>query len=184
VEGAESEAPVPVAREQRVNLLLVCDTPRVSSQVSSALPGDADTQITEVRTPQRALQLIDDRAQARFDVVIADADTHPTGGFALCREIKARGQMGRTMPPVVLLIARDQDAWLSDWSQADAHVRKPPDPLDFAAVIEALVSRRPLPSLPGVGGSPVPSVLDVPGRKGDVERDEHEASPEPAHGHR
>jgi CheY-like chemotaxis protein len=191
-----------------VKVLLVCDSPTVSQQVSSALLGGADTVVTEVRTAQRALRLIDGVAPdgeaegaGPFDLVIADADTHPTGGFALCREIKARGQMGQTVPPVLLLIAREQDAWLSDWAQADAHVRKPPDPFDLAEVIDALVSRRPIPQLPGVGGSPKPSLLDLPERaraaaardrtgqdeipSGDAtERPESEGTPESVHGPR
>jgi len=97
-------------------------------------------------------------------VVIGDADTAPSGGFFLSREIKARGQMGRDMPPVILLLAREQDIYLSNWSQADAFVLKPVDPFNLAAVVDAVVKGDPLPQLPGVGGDPTPSLLDLPGQ--------------------
>jgi CheY-like chemotaxis protein len=139
-------------------MLLVSGDQRVTTQVTTALAGRVDLDLTEVATPQRALQQLDD--EGPFDIVVGDNDTHPTGGFFLAREIKARGQMGRAMPPVLLLIARKQDAWLSDWAQADAWVQKPVDPFDLAEAIEALGQGRPVPALPGVGGDPKPSLLD------------------------
>ena len=144
-----------------MHVLLVCDNPRISTTVMSALIGDPDTQITEVRTPQRALVLIDEGQH--FDLVAADNDTAPSGGYFLVREIKARGQMGRDMPPAILFLAREQDRFLSNWSQADVFMLKPIDPFDFRMVATSLVKGEPVPELPGVGGEPTPSLLDIPG---------------------
>ena len=144
-----------------MRVLLVSDNPRLSMQASTAFLGVDDAEIFEVRTPQRAVALLDEGE--RFSVVIGDADTAPSGGFYLSREIKARGQMGRDMPPVVLLLAREQDVYLSNWSQADAFVLKPVDPFNLAAVVDAVIQGGPLPELPGVGGDPTPSLLDIPG---------------------
>jgi DNA-binding response OmpR family regulator len=138
-----------------VRILLVSGHEQLTEQVKTALLGMPDTEIFEVRTPQRALALLDEGEY--FDVIVADNDTWPTGGFALSREVAARRQMGEDMPPVLLLLARDQDRWLSNWSQADAYVLKPPDPFDLAEAVEALVHEKPLPRLPGVGGEPVES---------------------------
>lgn len=116
--------------------------------------GMPDFELAEVRLPQQALALLD---QGRhFDILIADNDTWPTGGFALSREVKARSAMGKDMPPVLLLLARDQDRWLSDRSGADTYILKPVDPFDLAETVRALVEERPLPALPGVGGDPTP----------------------------
>lgn len=145
-----------------MRVLLVSDNPRVSLQVTTALLGE-DVDVVEVRTPKRAVALLDDGE--RFDIVVGDADTAPSGGFVLAREIKARGQMGMDMPPVVLLLARRQDIFLSNWSQADAYLLKPVDPFDLAEVLRGLVAGHPLPALPNVGGEPVASLLDVPGEK-------------------
>ncbi len=148
-----------------MRVLLVCDNPRISTTVMSALIGDPETTVTEVRTPQRALALIDEGE--RFDLVAADNDTAPSGGYFLAREIKARGQMGRAMPPVILFLAREQDRFLSNWSQADAFIVKPIDPFDFRQVATSLVRGEPVPALPGVGGEPTPSLLDIPGESSE-----------------
>ncbi|HWB73150.1 MAG TPA: response regulator [Egibacteraceae bacterium] len=144
-----------------MDLLLVSDKPQVSRQVTSAFLGEDDVDIVEVGAPQRALDLLDEGRS--FDVVIAEADTTPMGGMALSREVKARAGMGRDMPPVVLLIAREQDRWLAKWSQADACVLKPVDSFDLAAVAQALAEGEPVPALPGVWAEPVPDLLKMPG---------------------
>jgi CheY-like chemotaxis protein len=146
-----------------VKILLVSNNARINTHVKSALIGRSEFDYVEVATPQRALQQLDDSAPGAFDLVIGDNDMHPTGGYFLAREIKARGQMGRDVPPVILLLARQQDVWLSDWSQADAYVLKPIDPFNLAEVVDAVVAGAPIPALPSTGGDPTPSLLDVPG---------------------
>ena len=138
-----------------MRILLVTTDRRISLSVTTALLGLPDLDILEVRTPQRALQQLDD--VGGFALVIADADTAPTGGFALSREVKARVRMGRDVPPVLLLIARQDDKWLAEWSEADAFIRKPVDPFDLREVVEALVEGRAIPVLPRVhaGGGPL-----------------------------
>lgn len=141
-----------------MKILLVADHPSVAAQVRTAVEGWDSTTILHVSTPQRAVAILDEGEA--YDVVVGDNDTHPTGGLALAREIKARGQMGREMPPVVLLIARMQDKWLANWSQADAYVLKPADPFDLREALQAVVAGEPVPALPGIGGEPKPSLLD------------------------
>ena len=131
-----------------MNILLVSGGPTLTKQVTTALPSDAE--VLEVRTPQRALALLDE-AEHRFDVVLADGDTHPAGGFYLVREMRARQTDGQELPPVALLLARPQDEYLARWAQAEAWVVKPVDPFDLAEVLDALVEQRPVPALPGVG---------------------------------
>jgi CheY-like chemotaxis protein len=136
------------SRSVGVRILLVSSGPSLTRQVTAALPAGAE--VVEVRTPQRGLAVLDED-DAPFDVILGDADTHPTGGFYLAREIRARQTEGREVPPVVLLIARPQDEYLSQWSQADAWIVKPVDPFDLAEVLEALGAGKPVPALPGVG---------------------------------
>lgn len=150
-----------------MRVLLVTTNPRVSTSVTTALIGDPETEVIQVRTPERGVALIDEGE--RFDIVVGDADTAPSGGFFLAREIKARVQMGRDMPPVVLLLARAQDVFLSNWSQADAFALKPIDPFDFRQVVQAIAAGEPPPALPGVGGDPTASLLDIPGGEAESE---------------
>ena len=130
-----------------VKVLLVSGGPRVTAQVTTALLG-TDFTYTEVRTPQRALKVLEE--DPTYDLVLADCDTHPTGGFFLSRDLKLRAADGQDMPPVVLLIARPQDEYLSRWAEADAWLLKPVDAFDLAEVVQALVDREPVPALPGV----------------------------------
>lgn len=141
--------------------LLVSTNPRISTEVTTALLGEPDVDVLEVSTPQRALQQLDE--EGGFDLVIADADTAPTGGFALAREMKARVQMGRDMPPIVLLIAREADTFLAKWSRADAYIRKPVDPFNLAEVVRAVRDGVPVPALPHVGGTHGPMPEDMAG---------------------
>lgn len=142
-----------------MRVLLVSTNPRISGEVTTALRGEREADVLEVATPQRALQQLDDGDA--FDLVIADADTAPTGGFALSREIKARVQMGVDLPPVVLLIAREADKFLAKWSQADAYILKPPDPFDLDEVVRALCDGEPVPELPNVGSARGPLPEDL-----------------------
>ncbi len=141
-----------------MKILLVADHSSVAAQVTTAVEGWDDSSVFHVSMPKRALALLDEGEA--YDVVVADNDTHPAGGLFLCREVKARWQMGREMPPVVLLIARPQDSWLANWAQADAYVLKPADPFDLREALEAVVAGEPVPALPGIGGEPKPSLLD------------------------
>lgn len=134
--------------------------------VTTGLGGD-DVEIAEVGTPERALSILDGESAAEgsgepFDVIVADADLRPTGGMSLSRDIKARAQMGRDMPAVVLLIDRRDDRWLSNWSQADAYVQKPLDTFNLAAAVRAVAAGEPLPVTAGVGGEPTASPFDPP----------------------
>lgn len=131
-----------------MKVLLVTTDARIEDDVRAALMGD-DYHVLQVATPQRAIAYLLER-QGEIDAVVADADTAPTGGFALSHEVKAHVTMGETMPPVVLLIARDDDRWMAKWSRADAFIRKPVDPFDLEAVVTAVINGEDIPELPRV----------------------------------
>jgi DNA-binding response OmpR family regulator len=131
-----------------VKVLLVTTDARIEADVRSALMGE-DNHVLHVATPQRALAYLCERPN-EMDIVVADADTAPTGGFALSWDMKAHDQMGDPMPPIVLLIARDDDRWMAKWSRADAFIRKPVDPFDLDAVVRAVVAGEEIPELPRV----------------------------------
>jgi DNA-binding response OmpR family regulator len=67
------------------------------------------------------------------DVVIIDGEARPTGGFGLAKQIKDELE---DCPPVLVLVARKDDTWLSKWALADAVL---PLPVDAPAVLEAVV---------------------------------------------
>ncbi|MFC0597166.1 hypothetical protein [Streptomyces palmae] len=77
--------------------------------------------------------------QGGVDVCVLDGEAVPAGGMGVCRQIK--DEVFRC-PPVLLLIARPQDAWLATWSRAEAAVTLPVDPVEFAEALARLLRRR------------------------------------------
>ncbi|MFV0254004.1 MAG: hypothetical protein ACK5H2_11820 [Beutenbergiaceae bacterium] len=69
-----------------------------------------------------------------IDLIVLDAETGRVGGIGLCRTLKTSIYQ---CPPVVLLIARQQDAWLASWSEADGVVSAPLDPVELQQVVAA-----------------------------------------------
>lgn len=67
------------------------------------------------------------------DLIILDGEAQPAGGLGISRQLKAELA---DCPPVVVLVARKDDAWLGRWSNADVVLTQPVDP---AAITEAVV---------------------------------------------
>jgi DNA-binding response OmpR family regulator len=70
------------------------------------------------------------------DLLILDGEAQPTGGMGLSRQLKDEIT---NCPPIVVAVRRKDDRWLATWSQADAVLVHPLDPLAAAeAVAEVL----------------------------------------------
>ena len=50
-------------------------------------------------------------------------------------------------PPVLIMIAREDDAWLATWSRADGTVMHPVDPFTLANTVAGLLRPRSLATL-------------------------------------
>jgi DNA-binding response OmpR family regulator len=73
-------------------------------------------------------------------LAILDGEAQPTGGMGLSRQLKNEIT---NCPPIVVAVRRKDDRWLATWSQADAVIVHPLDPLAAAeTVAEVLRSRR------------------------------------------
>jgi DNA-binding response OmpR family regulator len=79
-----------------------------------------------------------------IDVIVLDGEAVPAGGMGIARQLKDEVYK---CPPVLVLIGRPQDAWLANWSRADAAVPHPLDPIEVADAVAGLMRRR-LASLP------------------------------------
>lgn len=113
--------------QPRVQILVYSDDHTTRRKVRTAIGrrASADTPLiewTEVATPEAVQQYVHDQ---HFDLLILDAETPKHGGMGLCRTLKSEVY---NCPPVMLLIARAQDAWLASWSEAEAVVGYPLDP--------------------------------------------------------
>ena len=73
-------------------------------------------------------------------LAILDGEAQPTGGMGLSRQLK--NEIAQC-PPVIVAVRRQDDRWLAVWSQADAVIVHPLDPLAAAeTVAEVLRSHR------------------------------------------
>ena len=74
-----------------------------------------------------------------IDLVIVDGDAQPSGGIGLCRQFKNEIE---DCPPIIVLLARSQDRWLAAWSQADATIVRPIDPVLAASTVARILQAR------------------------------------------
>lgn len=71
-----------------------------------------------------------------LDLLVLDGETGKVGGLGLCRRLKDEIYQ---CPPVLVLTGRPQDAWLASWSQADAVVARPLDPIVLQQAVASLL---------------------------------------------
>ncbi len=81
------------------------------------------------------------------DLAILDGEAQPTGGMGLSRQLKDEIT---DCPPIIVAVRRRDDRWLATWSQADAVLVHPLDPLTAAETV-ADVLRRTRGGLPARG---------------------------------
>lgn len=80
------------------------------------------------------------------DVAILDGEAQPTGGMGLSRQLK--NEIAQC-PPVIVALARRDDRWLATWSQADAVVVHPLDPITAAETVADVLRSNRLPVTDG-----------------------------------
>lgn len=104
---------------------LVRDDVRLSlgRRVASDVP---EIDLREVATPEVLLRELD--ADLSYSLIILDGEARPHGGFGLAHQIK---EEYADPPPILLLVARVQDAWLGAWSRAEAIAPYPLDPIQL-----------------------------------------------------
>jgi DNA-binding response OmpR family regulator len=120
------------------SILLYSDNAVVRREVRQAVgetigPRDTPIEWTEVATSEIAMDLT---AGQHYDLVIGDNETTKLGGAGLTRQMRNELDW---QPTVLLLLARQQDAWLAAWSGADAAMQQPVDPFALRARVAELL---------------------------------------------
>lgn len=128
-EGAGAAAP---ARQLVVLLYSDDSSTRDAVRVAVGRRPARDVEIHSWRECATAPAVIEAVDSDRFDLLILDGESAPVGGLGLCRQLKNEIY---DCPPVIVLTGRPQDGWLAAWSQADAAVPHPLDPLAMAAAV-------------------------------------------------
>lgn len=124
--------------EARATVVLYSDDSTTRAAVRRAIGRRAskDTPFlewVEVATAEVMLQTVQERD---VDLLILDGEAAKVGGFGLARQVK---DTIFSAPPILLLVARPQDAWLASWSQADGMVPFPLKPEDVAETVAGLL---------------------------------------------
>lgn len=88
---------------------------------------------TDVATAAMVVQLMD---EGGFDLVILDGEATPFGGLGIAKQLKDEIT---DCPPILVLTGRADDAWLANWSRAEAAVPQPIDPIRLADVVVGLL---------------------------------------------
>jgi CheY-like chemotaxis protein len=83
--------------------------------------------------------VLTEMAKGGIDLVILDAEATPSGGIGLAKQLKDELLQ---CPPIVVITARADDAWLADWSGADAVVSMPVDPIVLTETVIPLLRSR------------------------------------------
>jgi DNA-binding response OmpR family regulator len=119
-------------------VLVYSSNGRTREQVRLALgkrvhPELPDLIYTEVATGPMVIQLMD---AGGFDLVVLDGEASPVGGMGIAKQLKDEID---DCPPVLVLTGRPDDAWLANWSRAEAAVSHPIDPVKLGEAVVNLL---------------------------------------------
>lgn len=89
----------------------------------------------ECATPAAVIEQAD---AGGHDLLILDGEASPAGGLGLSKQLKNEIF---DCPPIIVLTGRPADGWLASWSQAEAAVPHPLDPLQLCAAIADVVRK-------------------------------------------
>ncbi len=114
----------------------------VKAALGSKLDGELAIESMEFATADAFRQYIDQtdlNGAVRADLIILDGEAVPEGGLGVARQLKDEVY---NCPPVIVLIARQADAWLAAWSRAEASLQHPVDPFALAKTAANLLRER------------------------------------------
>lgn len=137
VSAAADPAVAPSGERRRVTILLYSDDITTRDAVRAAI-GRRPARDVEVVAWQECATpaaVVSEVERGGFDLLILDGEASPMGGLGLTRQLKNEIF---ECPPILVLTGRPQDGWLAAWSQAEAAVPHPLDPIALAAAVADL----------------------------------------------
>ncbi|OZM75725.1 hypothetical protein [Pseudonocardia sp. MH-G8] len=145
----------PVAREN-LTVLVFSHRPEVREAIVMAVgrrpaPDLGRVTFVEASGIAEVLQLAD---AGELDLAILDGEAQPTGGMGISRQLKNEID---DCPPIVVTVRRRDDRWLATWSQADAVLVHPLDPLTAAETVADVLRQSAAPAVRSAGGAPLGS---------------------------
>lgn len=129
---------------QPLKILVYSHRPEIREAIITAVgrrpaPDIGRVDYVELGTISEVLMAMD---AGGIDLAILDGEAQPTGGIGLCRQLKNEIT---NCSPIVIAVRRKDDRWLATWSQADAVIIHPLDPLAAAETIADVLRAKRLP---------------------------------------
>jgi DNA-binding response OmpR family regulator len=119
-------------------LIAIADKDPYDLQALQAGLAAPDREILIVADGENVVTLAESR---HVDVAIVGASLGHMGGFAVSRELKMLADTGAIVAPkVIVMLEREADAWLANWSRSDAWVVKPVDIVELDRMIGELAA--------------------------------------------
>lgn len=136
-----------MAAERKYSIVLYSDDSNVRKAVIAALgsrvaPEMAEHEIREFATADALRLFVDGKkpgSDSPIDLFILDGEATPEGGLGVARQLKDEVF---NCPPILVITARKEDAWLAAWSRADANILHPIDPFTIAHTVADLLRAR------------------------------------------
>ncbi len=130
-----------VPRTEPVRVLVYSDDATTREEVVLAVGRRAAADLPRIEWTEVATHaaVVAAAESGRFTALVLDGEAAKVGGLGICRQLKAEVW---ECPPVVVLVGRPQDAWLAAWSEADAVVAAPIEPLELQHAVARVVRGR------------------------------------------
>lgn len=137
----------PVSAGSRT-VLVLSHRPEVRESIINAVgrrpaPDVGRVKFVEAQSIAEVLAAVD---AGQVDLAILDGEAQPTGGMGLSRQLKNEID---PCPPIIVAVQRRDDRWLATWSQADAVLVHPLDPLTAAETVAQTLRAASLPATRG-----------------------------------
>ncbi|MFC4000806.1 hypothetical protein ACFS2C_12115 [Prauserella oleivorans] len=133
---------------QALRILVFSHRPEVRESIVNAIGRRPAPDLGKVRYVEASAvaDVLVEMDSGEIDLAILDGEAQPTGGIGLCRQLKHEID---DCPPIVVAVRRRDDRWLATWSQADAVLVHPLDPLAAAETVAEVLRAQRLPVVQG-----------------------------------
>ena len=129
----------PTARET-LTVLVLSHRPEVREGIISAVGRRPAPDLGRVRFLEASgiAEVLAAADAGGLALAILDGEAQPTGGMGVSRQLKNEID---DCPPIIVTVRRRDDRWLATWSQADAVLVHPLDPLTAAETVADVLRR-------------------------------------------
>ena len=125
--------PDPPPQSKGIEVLAVTDDRHLREELTYGFP--ANVRIASTVDARDALRLMEGETPS---VVVVDLQTGSSGGVSLLKEMQQHSALASI--PVLVLLERDQDAWLVKAFGATAHLTKP---VETGRLVDMLITLTP-----------------------------------------